>query len=64
MDKHGFIELHTSHDHTLALGSTVLLNFNMPQLNEGQNMSLHALHVYDPTRFPTCTAIKEMLGKI
>jgi hypothetical protein len=50
LDRYGFLEVQTSHDHAVAIGSTVILNFNFPQLNENANLSMHALHVYDRER--------------
>jgi len=53
LNKFGFSDLVTSHDHTLALGSTVSLSFSMGELGVDLTtaLTMQAYHVYSEKRF-------------
>ena len=48
LERYGFSEIATSHDHVVALGSSVTLNFHFSSLNENPSMLMHSVHCFEP----------------
>jgi hypothetical protein len=49
LSTYAFTDLLTSSDHSLAIGSSVLLTFNYPDHKDLQPFTMHAYHVHDET---------------
>jgi len=64
MDRYCFSDIATSHDHTLAIGNTVLLKFTMQGLApEQQFQQMHGIHIYDPSQLKDQNAVLDLLSK-